>query len=295
MTAIEERAARLPCWSGIVAPEPLAGGITNRNFIVRDRGRRFVVRVGGDIPVHGVMRFNELSASRAANAAGLSPEVVYAEPGIMVLRFVEGQTLKAEDVRERSVLARILPLLKRCHGEVAKHLRGPVLAFSPFHVIRDYCATLGAARGRRSGELPRFVEIADRLEMAVGPYRPVFAHNDMLAANFLDDGERLWLIDWDYAGFGHALFDLSGLAANNRLASEDETWLLEGYYAKPVDDELRLRYSAMKCAAALREALWGLVSEIHSDVEFDYAAYSDACIETFEEVWARFPHRWSVP
>ncbi|HEY6335790.1 MAG TPA: phosphotransferase [Alphaproteobacteria bacterium] len=294
MTAIEERIARLPCWSGIVEAAALQGGITNRNFLVRDRHSQFVVRVGDDIPVHGVMRFNELAASRAAHAAGLSPEVVYAEPGIVALRFVEGRTLKPEDVRERTMLARILPLLKRCHSEVAKHLRGPVLAFSPFHIIRDYGATLAAASGRRSGEIPRLVEIAERLELAVGPYRPVFAHNDMLAANFLDDGDRLWLIDWEYAGFGHALFDLGGLAANNRLAREDETWLLEAYFAKPIDDELHRRYAAMKCAAALREALWSHVSEIHSALDYDYVGYSDACLETFEAVWVLFQHQWGI-
>ncbi|HYB08525.1 MAG TPA: phosphotransferase [Alphaproteobacteria bacterium] len=293
MTAVEDRILHLPCWSGTVETEPLQGGITNRNFLVRDRVGQFVVRVGGDIPIHGVMRFNELAASRAAHAADLSPEVVYAEPGVMVLRFIEGRTLTPEDVRERSMLSRILPLLKRCHHDVAKHLRGPVLAFSPFHVIRDYGATLGAAMGRRSNELSRLTEVAARLEREVGPFRPVFAHNDMLAANFLDDGDRLWLIDWEYGGFGSELFDLGGVAANNRLRSEDETWLLEGYFARRVDDELRRRYTAMKCAAALREALWGLVSEIHSAVDYDFVGYSDACFETFEDALAKFQRDWN--
>jgi len=71
------RAAALSCWSGRVSPEPLTGGITNKNFIVRDRGERFVVRIGDDIPVHQVMRFNELAASRAAASAGLSPAVIH--------------------------------------------------------------------------------------------------------------------------------------------------------------------------------------------------------------------------
>ena len=68
--------ARLPIWSGPVDPQPLGGGITNVNFLVEDAGRRVVVRIGDDIPVHGVMRFNELAASRAAHAAGVSPAVL---------------------------------------------------------------------------------------------------------------------------------------------------------------------------------------------------------------------------
>ncbi len=80
-------------------PQPLAGGITNQNFTVEDHGRRYVVRVGSDILVHGVVRANELAASQAAHLAGLSPRVVHAEPGILVLDFIEGRTFTPEDVR----------------------------------------------------------------------------------------------------------------------------------------------------------------------------------------------------
>ena len=139
------RVAGLACWSGVVAPEPLTGGITNKNYVVRDRGQRFVVRIGDDIPVHQVMRFNELAASLAAAAVGLSPPVIHHEPGVLVLRFVEGKTLAAEDVRQRPMLRRILPLLRRCHREMPRHLRGPALIFWVFHVLRDYAAT--ASRG----------------------------------------------------------------------------------------------------------------------------------------------------
>src|SRR5688572_10739784 len=114
------RAARLPCWTGPVDPEVLKGGITNANFLVRDRGERYVVRIAGDVPTHGIMRFNELAASRAAHAAGLSPEVVYAETGAIVLRYIDGHTLTAEVVREPAMLDRIVTLVKRCHTEVPR-------------------------------------------------------------------------------------------------------------------------------------------------------------------------------
>ena len=294
MTSALARVAGLPIWSGQIVPEPLGGGITNRNFVVQDRGERFVVRVGGDIPIHGVMRFNELAASRAAHAAGLSPEVVYAEQDVTILRFIEGRALTPEDVRRQSTLERILWFLKCCHGDVRRHLRGQILAFSPFHIIRDYASTLGAAAGRRKPDLPRLLSIDEHLEPAVGPCEIVFCHNDMLAANFIDDGRRLWLIDWDYAGFGNPLFDLGGLAANNGLSAEQETWLLESYFAKPADDRLRRSYAAMKCAAALREALWGLVSEIYSAIDYDFVGYSDGCLVNFEKIWSRYRQDWNV-
>ena len=89
----------LDFWSSPVEPEPLDGGITNTNFIVNDRGQRFVVRVGDDIPIHGVMRFNELAAAHAAHAAGIYPEIVYQAEGLFVMRFIEGRTLSEAEIR----------------------------------------------------------------------------------------------------------------------------------------------------------------------------------------------------
>ena len=93
------KAESLSFWRGPVGAEPLPGGMTNLNFVVRDGGERFVVRIGDDIPVHQVMRFNERAASLAGHAAGLSPEVIHAEAGALVMRFVDGRTLAPEDVR----------------------------------------------------------------------------------------------------------------------------------------------------------------------------------------------------
>jgi len=289
MTAIADpiaRAAGLACWSGPVAPEPLTGGITNKNYLVRDRGERFVVRIGDDIPVHQVMRFNELAASRAAAAVGLSPEVVHHEPGALVFRFVEGRTLAAEDVRRRPMLARILPLIRRCHREIPLHLRGPALIFWVFHILRDYAATLSEAGSRWVPELPRLLAQARRLEAMIGPIEVVYGHNDLLPANFIDDGTRLWLIDWDYAGFNSPLFDLGNLASNNELSPEDEAWVVESYFGRALDADLRRRYQAMKCASLLRETMWGMISEIHSTIDFDYRVYSSDYLARFEQALA---------
>ena len=288
MTPPVDRIQALPCWRGPVSPEPLGGGITNLNFTVQDGSRRYVVRVGDDIPVHQIMRFNELAASRAAHAAGLSPAVVYAEPGATVLDFIEARTLGEGDVRDRATLARVLPLVVRCHRDLPQHLRGPVLAFWVFHVLRDYAHTLEAGESRWIPQLPALLKHAADLERAVGPVEIVFGHNDLLAGNFLDDGRRLWLIDWDYAGFNSPLFDLGGLASNNALAVEDERWLLEQYFERPLDEGLWRRYQAMKCASLLRETMWSMVSEIHSDLDFDYPGYTDQNLTRFETAWQAF-------
>ncbi len=282
------KAASLSCWSGPVAPEPLSGGITNLNFVICDRGERFVVRVGEDIPVHGIMRFNELAASRAAHAAGVSPEVVHAEPGALVIRFIEGRTFGEDDVRDPANRERILPLIKRVHDEIPKHFRGPALIFWVFQVMRDYANSLRDGDSRMTSELPRFLAVNAELEDVVGPVRIVFGHNDLLAANFIDDGTRLWLVDWDYAGFNSPLFDLANLASNSQFTPADEDWLLEAYCGTPPTDALRRRLAAMKCASLLREAMWSMVSEIHLDIDFDYVAYTTENLARFERAYAGF-------
>ncbi len=278
----------LQWWDGLRSVEPLTGGLTNQNFKVKDNKGSYVVRLGDDIPVHQLMRFNELAASKAACAAGISPAVVYQEPGILVLDFIASKTLKPEDVRDLQYLPAIADLVKSCHRQVQKHLRGPALIFWVFHILRDYAHSLRKGNSEYCAMLDEFQIKADVLERASGPHDIVFGHNDLLAANFLDDGHKLWLIDWDYAGFNDPLFDLGGLASNNEFEEEQETLLLELYYEKPIKAELLNRYHAMKCASLLRETMWSMVSQIHSEIEFDFRAYSAENLARFDKAYREF-------
>jgi thiamine kinase-like enzyme len=171
-------------------------------------------------------------------------------------------------------------------------LRGASLVFWVFHVIRDYAATLReGADGVTSAHLsllPELLGQAETLERAAGPFDIVFGHNDLLPANILDDGDRLWLIDWEYAGFNTPLFDLGGLASNNGLDESAERWMLEQYFSTAADDDLWRRYSAMKCASLLRETMWSMVSEIHSEIDFDYSIYTRENLDRYEQSIARF-------
>ncbi len=279
--AIIKRIAGLPFLAGRLTIEKVNGGITNINYSLSDASARYLVRIGNDIKEHHLMRFNELAASRAAHEAGLSPAVIHAEDGLMVLEFIKSRALKPSDVRQRETLDKIVRLLKTCHRDVAAHLRGPVLAFWVFHLLADYCRTLDEANSPYASLLAELAAIANSLEQAAGPYDIVFAHNDLLAANFLDDGNRLWLIDWDYAGFNTPLFDLGSLAANNDFDEKLERVLLESYFDAPVKAELWRRYLAMKTAALLRETMWSMVSEISSGVDFDFARYTSENLKRF--------------
>jgi len=283
-----ERALALPVWSNPGNAEILGGGITNNNVKLTDGGKSFVVRVADDIPLHQVMRFNELACHRASEAVGLSPSIVYSEPGILVMDFVEGRVLSAQAARAPAMAERILTILKTLHRDACARLRGPVLMFWVFDVLRDYAATLRDAGTIRRAETDRFMSLAERLEAAVGPVDIVLSHNDLLPANLIDAGDRLWLIDWDYGGLNSPLFDLAGLASNCGYSEPDELALLEKYYEAPVTAGLWRRYSAMKCAALLRETMWSMVSEIHSTIDFDYATYTAENRARFEAALSDF-------
>ena len=216
------RVAALEIWFGRVDPLPLAGGITNQNFAVEDRGRRYVVRVGSDIPVHGVVRANELAASRAAHLAGLSPQ-----SGARRARHSRARFHRGAHVHARGRTQSGEPRSPDRHGAAVSPRHSAISCaglpsmFWVFHVVRDYGHTL-----LRRQQPPRCHSSTDllaraaRLEAAVGPIDVVFGHNDLLAANFIDDGQRLWLLDWEYAGFNSPLFDLGGLASNSELTPE---------------------------------------------------------------------------
>ncbi len=285
MTPVE-RAASLPIWSGPVTPEPLAGGITNLNFTVRDAGRRYLVRIGGDIPEHMILRRFERAAAEAAHAAGLSPAVRHAGEGVLVVDFIEGRTLTADDVRSPANLERLVALIRRCHTQIPRHYRGPALIFWVFQVIRDYAHTL--AEGGFPHGLAPLLAAAGALERAAGPVQIVFGHNDLLPGNLIDDGSRLWLVDWEYAGFNTPLFDLGGLASNAGMSAPEREALLATYFRRTPDRALLREAAAMTAASLLRETMWSLVSERHSTLDFDYPAYTAANRARFEAAFADF-------
>jgi thiamine kinase-like enzyme len=276
-----EQVRRLPFWRSSVKIWPLSGGITNRNYgVEQEDGQRFAVRLGHDIPLHGVMRFNELAAATAAAQAGISPKIFFAEPGVLITKLLPGRTLTPDEIRLPHNRQRIVALLKLCHA--GKFLRGPLLAFWVFHINRTYAADLARDGSRIAAQLPALTALNEQLERRVGPAEIVFGHNDLLAGNIFDDGNRLWLLDWDYAGFNSPLFDLANLSSNNGFSRQEENLLLQDYYGV-VTEAMWRSFLAMKCASLLREALWSAISEIHSKVDFDYAAYTTEYLSRLEQ------------
>ncbi len=289
------RIADLPCWKHPVRIEALSGGMTNLNFKITDGNECFVVRLGEDDPVHLISRTNEIASCEAAFAVGISPELVYHEPGILVVRFVEGRVFGEADVRDDDNLQRIVALLRRFHHEVPARFDQVPVMFWVFQVLRHYLNMLARRQSAHAGRLPELAQIGRELEAAVGPVEIVFGHNDLLAANFIDDGEQIWLIDFDYAGFNSPLFDLSNLASNNELSPAQEQAMLESYFGVSPNHATLSSYHAMKCASLLRETLWSMVSELYSRVDMDFADYTQKNLTRFESAYAEYNKSYPNP
>ncbi len=291
MSESTDRIRALPLWRGEVELTPLKGGLSNESWVAGDRGHKYVVRLGRDLPFHHVFREREIMTTRAAHEAGFAPELVHAEPGIMVSRFIDGVTYDA--ARVRANIARVCDIVHAFHHRMPERVSGPGFMFWPFHVIRDYARTLREGQCPWRERLDGFEALAKELEAAQQPLPIVFGHHDFLPANFIDDGDRLWLIDFEYAGFSTGMFDLAGVASNAGFGEAQCSELLRRYFGHAPDAALVRSHAAMQCASLLREAMWSMVSLQHMQTPgVDSVAYANDNLDALDAALQRYRSRY---
>jgi thiamine kinase-like enzyme len=261
---------------------PLSGGITNRNFLVTIDGEadRYVIRLAGnDTHLLGISREVEHAATVSAAGVGVGPEVAaFIRPeGYLVTRFIVGSPVSLEEVHRPETLTRVADSIRRIHG-------GPAIPglFVPLRVAEAYLA-LATSRGVPK---PRAWDAAqaighgiERALLEAGqPLRP--CHNDLLNANFIDDGERIRIVDWEYAGMGDPFFDLGNFSINHELTPDEDAHLLAAYDQVEATDRARLaRLTLMRVVSDFREAMWGVLQQGISTLEVDFVAYADEHFE----------------
>jgi thiamine kinase-like enzyme len=256
----------------------LGGGITNHNFKVEVDDGAFVLRMGGaKTELLGIDRSVEYAAGQRAHEVGVGPEVVAFVPsqGWLVARFIDGRAISPEQMREPETLRRAMAALRRFHS--AEPIPG---RFDSHAVVEDY----HAKAVEHGVDVP--VEYDDaqawsvRIRAARGEQPAVPCHNDLLNANFLDDG-GIRIVDWEYAGMGDRFFDLANFSVNHELSVEDDRRLLEAYFGEVREaDVASLRL--MRFMSDFREAMWGVLQSGISELEFafgDYAAKHFARLE----------------
>lgn len=281
------RIAALPIWRGPVAPVALRLGAVDADFKVEDRSGAYLAHTGNDLPLSGARRFNARIAADAAFHAALSPEVVHAEAGITVMRFIAGRALSAADFADAGHLGRIGALVRTLHRDIVPFVRGPLLAYWVFHFIRGYARALEEDRSPHAFRAAELLALAERLKYAVGHLNLVVAHNALRPENFIEEGGRLWLVGWADAGWNSPLFDLACLAAAAGPGIDEEA-LLAACLEDTPDGALRGHFRALKCAVLIRDILQSMLCESRSKLPFDYPAHTAALRRRFAVARAAF-------
>jgi thiamine kinase-like enzyme len=252
-------------------PEALDGGITNRNYKLRARGQDYVLRVfGRGTSALGIDRATERAATEAAAQSGVGPALVAFTEEVIVTGFIEGEEMSPIRVEATAEALRLV------HD-------GPPLptAFDVFRVVEDYYQ-------RAASVPPDYDEahaLAQQIETALhGPeHDPVPCHNDLLGANLIWDGERVRIVDWDYAGMGDRYFDLGNLSINNGLDEGDDERLLTAYFGEPCTPRRFAALRLMRIMSDFREAMWGVLQRSLSDLDFDFEGYAAEHFERLRE------------
>ncbi len=266
----------------------LSGGITNRNFLVTVAGStdRYVIRLAGnDTHLLGISREVEHAATVAAAGVGVGPEVTaFIRPeGYLVTRFIEGSPVSDEAVHTAETIGRVAVSLRRIHD-------GPPIPglFVPLRIAEAYRA-LAVARGVPiPPEYELTAAIGRRIELAclANPVELRPCHNDLLNANFIDDGARIRIVDWEYAGMGDPFFDLGNFSINHELTADEDAYLLSMYDGSDHADDraARLaRLTLMRTVSDFREAMWGVLQQGISTLDVDFVAYAGEHFERLLE------------
>ena len=264
-----------------LAVSELSGGITNKNYKVVADGEAYVLRIGGNETRYlGIDRKVEYGCTLAASRVGVAPEpVAFLEPeGYLVTRFISGPGIPADQIGTEANIRRVVASLKRYHA--LDHFPG---AFSPFRVAEEYEKTARSFDVNLPEKMGWYLEKAHEIERAMyrAPFTPRPCHNDLLNANFIDDGTRIRILDWEYAGMGDLFFDLGNFAVQHEFTEEQDSILLYEYFSQTTPAH-RARLNLMKIMSDLREAMWGVVQVGVSKLEFDYVGYARKYFERFE-------------
>jgi len=266
----------------------LEGGITNRNFRVNFGGTDYVVRLPGKkTNALGIDREAERMATKAAAGLGIAPKVaaMTEDPPCLVTRFVPGHRVSAEELRQPELLDSVAGDLRAFHDSGTELLT----TFDTVELAESYTRI-----AREHGiEPPAAYEDAHRRAAAIRKgvakhpeHAPVACHNDLLTANFILDGERVQLIDWEYAGMGDRWFDLGNFAVNNELKDEHEERLLSTYFGEPPDTRRLATLKLFRFMSDLREAMWGVVQSAISELDYDFTGYATKHFERLETIAA---------
>jgi len=275
MVTDEARAklAAIPMLADYTGPLERLGGLTNLVFRAGD----LCLRIPGKGTEEYINRANEAVAAREAAKAGVSPQVLHADAdtGVMVTRFIAGaQTMSPEKFRERAGSpARAGEAFRKLHASGAVF----PFRFELFSMIDDYLKVLSTKDVTLPAGYHDVVREAGsvRSALAAHPLPLVACHCDPLCENFLDTGERMWIVDWEYSGMNDPLWDLGDLSVEGKFDADQDEELMRAYFGGEARPAERGRVVIYKAMCDLLWTLWGLIQLANDNPVDDFRAYAD--------------------
>ena len=260
------------------------GFMTNNSYLAFDDNNKYVVKIGGNRrEYYGVVSHHEVEASKAGYRAGISPKVIYNDDNILIFQYIDSNELTLEGISEKKTLKRIISLIKMVQKEVVNYLEGPNLSIGLFQMIKKKISILKERNSPYADKLNNFLKNCEIFEKKYESHEIVFAHNDFYFKNILDDGTKLWLVDWEFSGFNPPLLDLANLSKNNELSEKEDDFILEEYFEGTVTEASKYTFQELKCASLLNGVLWSMISEIFSEKVFDYKSYTGRMYVRYKE------------
>jgi thiamine kinase-like enzyme len=272
---IEEVLGRIDDWKGKnIIYEVLGGGITNHNYTVAVDGETYVVRIPGAGTDIFIDRDNELQCSRAAGEAGVAPRVIHhlKPENITIVPFIRGRTLKTDEISSSDdLIRRIVRAIRSVHEKVSFQR-----VFNPFETVRTYMQYVRQYEAPLPHDFEWMTGVADAIEGAMkrNPPEPVACHNDYLSENFLDDGQKIWIIDWEYGGQGDPYFDLGDFAVEHPFNYEQEELIIREYCGSLQNNRL-FRMLLHKIISDYWWSVWAMIQTKISKIDFDFYTYGN--------------------
>lgn len=299
----------LSIWRNPIELSPLAGGLQNRNYVAVDGGTKYVVRVASDLLGIGGVLSSTNAAMEAASNAGVSPKLVYQEPYLSVVEFINGRNLTIEDFKDQRHVEGVVERIKAFQAG-SRDVHWAMTYFDPFMACRQAVWTAERLGVKLIDKYKPLLKVVDRLEKHFGRFKPVLVHCDLAYVNVMlgDDG-RYWIIDWDLAGFGPPEWDIAELAAYSYTSDEIDRHFVKCYFGELSPEEFDrrlLHHRAYKMTSLIRviylllildartgkvissEELKASMAESFAEIGGNYIDFARTHAEFFEKVWKTY-------
>ena len=277
-----------PIFTEKITVERFGEGLSNYSFLVTCNNKRFVAKFLNNLLLFHTTHLQEIAANKAAHKLDIAPQIMYYDNKVIIFEYIQSKNLTNEEIKEEKTLKNIIDLLKIIHKKMPYYFRGPAMINWNFYSVRDYVRTLRKINSPYIEKLNNFLKDIAIFEDISVPFDIVFIHGDFFPSNILNDGKKLWFVDWEYSGFNSSLHDLGSISKHGEFNQKEDNFILEQYYEVPITSKLYRQFHAIKCSSLLKEVLWSMIAEIKPPIDYDFRQYTKEKLDVYRKESEKF-------